>query len=56
MSMRARKTSEYEKDGKMLGDHKDTMSSMFDKRAETGASKRGELTKMLDENKSTYDR
>ena len=40
----------------MLGDHKDTMSSMFDKRAETGASKRGELTKMLDENKSTYDR
>ena len=35
MSMRARKPAEYEKDGRMLGDHKDTMSEMFDTSKET---------------------
>ena len=54
--MRARKTSEYEKDGRMLGEHKDTMSSMFDTRAETGSSQRSELMQALDTNKQTYDK
>ena len=54
--MRARKTSEYEKDGRMLGEHKDTMSSMFDTRAETGNSQRSDLMQALDANKQTYDK
>ena len=53
--MRARQPSEYEKDGRMLGKHKDTMSSMFDKSADKASSQRSELIAMLDENKKNYD-
>ena len=57
MSMRARKTGEYETDkARIQGQHKDTMASMFDKRGDTGAQKRAELTQTLDENKKGYDR
>ena len=57
MSMRARKTGEYETDkARIQGAHKDTMASMFDKRGDTGAQKRAELTQTLDENKKSYDR
>ena len=56
MSMRARKPSEYDKDGRMMGDHKDTMSSMFDTRGEQGKSARSELLQSLDTNKKTYDK
>ena len=51
MSMRARMPSEYEKDGKMMGDHKDTMSKMFDKRGEQGKNSRSELMQSLEGNK-----
>ena len=54
--MRARKTSEYEKDGKMLGEHRDTMSSMYDARGDQGSQARSELTQTLDSNKKRYDR
>ena len=56
MAMRARKPSEYEKDGRMLGEHKDTMSSMFDKKAEQGNSQRSELLATLEGNKKSYDK
>ena len=54
--MRARKTSEYEKDGRMLGDHKEQMSAMFDTRAEQGNMQKNELLKTLESNKKGYDR
>ena len=54
--MRARKTSEYEKDGKMLGKHKDTMSQMFDTRGDQGSEQRNELFKSLETSKTDYDR
>ena len=53
--MRARKPSEYEKDGRMLGAHKDTMSSMFDNSANKSAAQKNELVGMLDDNKKNYD-
>ena len=48
--MRARLVSEYDKNGeqKMRGDHKDTMSQMFDKRASKGNLQRKELMATLE--------
>ena len=53
--MRARMTSEYEKDGKMQGEHKDQMSSMFDRKGEKSKSQRSELMQGLDSSKKRYD-